>query len=79
VDYGTLGTLAGALVVGLSGGFLGSYVSTRAARAEGERQREHDRAEAERQPSAREADLVDAAFRGAEIAARAIVDADAVA
>jgi integrase len=34
---------------------------------------------ADYQPSAREADLVDDAFRGAEIAARAIVDADAVA
>ena len=31
------------------------------------------------QPSAREADLVDDAFRGAEIAARAVVNADAVA
>jgi hypothetical protein len=31
------------------------------------------------QPSAREADLVDDAFRGAEIAARAVDNADAVA
>jgi hypothetical protein len=34
---------------------------------------------ADYQPSAREADLVDDALRGAETAARAIVDADAVA
>jgi integrase len=34
---------------------------------------------ADYQPSAREADLVDDAFRGVEIAARAIVDADAIA